>query len=70
MTESRNCLVCGKPITLVPSAYERDGRYGGKPSDYTAIFTMHARCAINKRETDPYKPFWGDEETERNGRIY
>lgn len=44
-----NCLYCGKKIVLVPSAQERARKYGGKPSDYTALFTIHAQCQIEKR---------------------
>ena len=46
------CTHCGKPIILVPSAKERAERFGGKPSDYTRLFTIHADCAIAKREAD------------------
>lgn len=46
----RNCTICGRPIVLVPSAAERAARYGGKPSDYTALFTTHPDCAVEKRE--------------------
>lgn len=44
-----NCLHCGKKIVLVPSAQERARKYGGKPSDYSALFTVHAQCQIEKR---------------------
>lgn len=44
-----NCTICGKPIVLMPSAAERARRHGGKPSDYTAMFTTHSHCAIAKR---------------------
>ena len=43
-----NCTICHKPIKLVPSATERATRYGGKPSDYTKLFTVHADCQIAK----------------------
>jgi len=46
------CTICGEPIVLVPSAAERAAKYGGKPSDYTKLFTEHARCTISKREAD------------------
>lgn len=46
------CSICGKPIALVPSAAERAKRYGGKPSDYTRLFTEHSVCMIAKREKD------------------
>ena len=44
-----NCTLCGKPITLVPSARERADRYGGKPADYTRLFRQHAECLIESR---------------------
>lgn len=47
-----NCTICHKPIKLVPSASERAAKYGGKPSDYSRLFTTHAECAIAKREAD------------------
>lgn len=47
-----NCTVCGKLIKLVPSATERAKRSGGKPSDYTKLFTEHSQCAIDKRNQD------------------
>jgi hypothetical protein len=43
-----NCTICGKPIVLVPSAKERADKAGGKPSDYTRLFTEHADCALDK----------------------
>ncbi len=47
-----NCSICGKKIVLVPSAKERAEKYGGKPSDYTKLFTVHAECAIGKRNLE------------------
>jgi hypothetical protein len=47
-----NCTICNKPIVLVPSASERAKKYGGKPSDYTKLFTTHSDCLIAKREQD------------------
>jgi hypothetical protein len=47
-----NCKICNKPITLQPSAAERAKKYGGKPSDYTKLFTTHAECAVAKREQE------------------
>jgi len=41
----RKCTLCGKPIILVPSAKERAERWGGKASDYEALFTTHSLCA-------------------------
>lgn len=45
-----NCTHCGKPIYLVPSAKERAAKFGGKPSDYTRLFTMHTVCVLEKRD--------------------
>lgn len=50
-----NCSICGKKIVLVPSAEERAKRYGGKPRDYTKLFTEHSECLIQKREQDTIK---------------
>ena len=47
-----NCTICSKPIVLVPSAAERAKKSGGKPSDYTKLFTTHAKCAVAKREQE------------------
>lgn len=47
-----NCTICGEPIVLVPSANERAKKFGGLSSDYTALFTEHAKCAIKKRTED------------------
>lgn len=47
-----NCTICNQPIVLVPSAAERAARHGGKPADYTALFTTHAKCAVDQREAD------------------
>lgn len=47
-----NCTICNNPIILVPSAAERAKRHGGKPSDYTKLFTTHAKCAVEKREAE------------------
>lgn len=46
------CTICNNPIVLVPSAAERAKRHGGKPSDYTKLFTTHAKCAVEKREAE------------------
>lgn len=43
-----NCSICGKPITLSPSASERAKKYGGKPSDYIKLFTSHSNCQVKK----------------------
>jgi len=50
-----NCSICKKPVVLVPSAEARAKRSGGKPSDYTKIFTVHGRCGLKKREEEMYK---------------
>lgn len=49
---SRNCTICGEPIHLKPTAQERARRYGGKPSDYESLFTVHSHCQIEKRKQD------------------
>lgn len=46
------CTICNKEIVLVPSAIERAKKYGGKPSDYTALFTTHNECYVNKRSAE------------------
>ena len=47
-----NCTICRKPIELVPSATERAKKFGGKPSDYTRLFTEHAACIVAKRNVE------------------
>lgn len=47
-----NCTICGKRIVLIPSAKERTEKHGGKPSDYTKMFTEHTACTLSKREQD------------------
>lgn len=47
-----NCTICGKHIVLIPSAQERAEKYGQTPAYYTALFTTHAQCAIDKRNAD------------------
>jgi hypothetical protein len=47
-----NCSICNKPIVLVPSATERAAKYGGKPSDYTKLFTAHSTCQVEKRKAE------------------
>lgn len=49
-----NCSHCNKPIVLVPSAAERAKKFGGTPSSYTKLFTMHARCQLIKRNGKDY----------------
>lgn len=46
------CTICKKDIILIPSAKERAKKYGGKPSDYTKLFTEHTDCIIKKREQE------------------
>lgn len=46
------CKYCGKPVRLSPSANERAQAYGGKPSDYTALFPDHATCFVAWRSKD------------------
>lgn len=46
------CSICGQPIVLKPNATERARKFGGKPSDYTRLFTSHAQCVIDKRDRD------------------
>lgn len=55
MENIMKCTICGKPVLLVPSAKERANKYGGKPSDYTKLFTEHSACVINKRNEDVLK---------------
>lgn len=43
------CTICGQEIVLVPSGKARAAKYGGKPSDYTKLFTTHATCSVEKR---------------------
>lgn len=46
-----NCITCGKPIVLVPSAKERAAKdLSGKPASYyTKLFTEHSSCLIKRR---------------------
>ncbi len=48
-----NCSICNKPIILKPSAAERAKKFGGKPSDYTRLFTTHAECLFPLRNIKP-----------------
>ena len=48
----RNCGICGKPVTLAPSAKERAEKYGGTPEFYTGLFPNHAQCEVAKRADD------------------
>jgi hypothetical protein len=49
-----NCLECGKPVVLVPSAAERARTdVTGKPASYyTKLFPRHAACIVAKREKE------------------
>lgn len=47
-----NCTICGKPIVLRPSAQERADKYGGRPADYTNLFTQHSDCTVAKRSKE------------------
>lgn len=51
----QKCRICGKPITLVPSAAERARKYGGKPADYSKLFTIHSDCLIEWRKNPDVK---------------
>jgi hypothetical protein len=44
------CTICHEEIVLVPSAKERAKKYGGKPSDYTKLFTTHTSFELKKRK--------------------
>lgn len=49
------CSICNKEIILTPSAHERAKKFGGKPSDYTKLFTEHTKCAVEKRNHESVK---------------
>jgi len=49
------CTYCGKEIILIPSAKERAEKFGGKPSDYTKLFTSHSSCHIKHRNNETIK---------------
>ena len=50
-----NCALCGKPVTLSPSATERS-RKDSNPSHtaayYTSLFPTHSDCFLAKRKVD------------------
>ncbi len=46
------CKICKKEIVLVPSAAERARRFGGKPADYTKLFTVHDNCLLWQRRSE------------------
>ena len=47
-----NCTICGKPVVLIPSATDRASKFGGKPADYTKLFTAHSQCLIDQYRQD------------------
>lgn len=47
-----NCSICGRRITLEPSAAARARKYGAVPEDYIRLFTAHADCVVKKRERE------------------
>jgi hypothetical protein len=47
-----NCTICLNKIVLVPSAKERARKHGGKPSDYTKLFTAHTNCILQQRKEE------------------
>ena len=51
------CTLCGKPVMLIPSATERASKdVTGRPASfYTALFTTHAACVLEKRAQDTTK---------------
>lgn len=48
-----NCNICGKPVTLTPSAAARaaspGNTQGWSAADYTRHFPQHAPCLVDKR---------------------
>jgi len=58
------CTICKQEIILIPSAAERAKKFGGKPSDYTKLFTSHSECFLKKREDDTRESIY-----RINGRI-
>lgn len=48
------CNYCGKPIILNPSAEDRAKKYvtGKTAAYYESLFTIHAQCQIDKRNTE------------------
>lgn len=47
-----NCLLCGKPVILIPSAKERADKYGKPASYHTNLFKTHTDCELKKRAED------------------
>lgn len=50
-----NCTLCGKPITLNPSAEERAAKdpSGKSAAYYRGLFTTHSECVLKIRHTLP-----------------
>lgn len=51
-TKTHACSLCGKPITLVPSAEERSRKTGYPADFFRSLFTQHSACTLAKREKD------------------
>lgn len=51
MSTNRKCTICGKQITLKPSAEQRAATdpTGKSPQYYRNLFTQHSDCIIAKR---------------------
>ena len=49
----RNCIHCGKPVVLVPSAEERARKdvTGKTAAYYTSLFQAHSDCTIKYRNS-------------------
>lgn len=62
------CIYCKKTITLTPSARERAVKFGGKPSDYTKLFTSHNTCMVAARDKKP-NPINGKKFDWLNGKM-
>lgn len=47
-----NCVFCGRPIVLVPSAAERAAKdvTGKTAAYYTSLFTSHSDCLMLYRD--------------------
>lgn len=48
------CTICGRPITLAPSAKERAAKdvSGKNEAYYRSLFTEHTECTLKKRNDD------------------
>lgn len=44
-----DCVHCGKPVKLWPSATFRANKYGGSPKDYESMFPAHSQCTLDER---------------------